>query len=241
MRPLIVVILVAGPVTMPARAADPVDYDRDIRPILSNRCFACHGAGKRRGGLRLDEMSYLHLGGDRGPAIIKGSATGSLLVKAIAGSDPNVPAMPPKGARLTSEEVSLIRTWIDQGSHGPVSDTVKRTKGHASDHWAFRSVVRPPVPPVRDVSSVRNADRPIHPHPIREATDPTRSRGGPADFAASVEPGPDRAAADARRCRRFHRRRWPECLRAERGTAPGLAGLRRAMGEALAGRRCLRG
>ena len=156
MRPLIVVILIAGSVATPVRAADPVDYDRDIRPILSNRCFACHGPEKRRAGLRLDGTSFMHLGGDRGPAIVKGSASESLLVKAIAGSDLNVPAMPPKGTRLTSEEVSLIRAWIDQGSHGPVADTAARPQVVASDHWAFRSVVRPPLPTVRDASWVRN-------------------------------------------------------------------------------------
>ena len=178
MRPLIVVILIAVLAATPVRAADPVDFDRDIRPILSNRCFECHGPEKRRAGLWLDGASFMHQGGDSGPAIVRGAASESLLVKAIAGSDPNVPAMPPRGARLTSEEVSLIRAWIDQGTHGPVADTATRPNGQASDHWAFRSVVRPPVPPVRDASWVRNPiDRfilaPLEHRKIRPAPRPT--------------------------------------------------------------------
>jgi mono/diheme cytochrome c family protein len=156
MRRVIVVILIAGSGAAGARAGDPVDYSRDIRPILSKRCFACHGPEKRRAGLRLDGMSFLHQGGDRGPAIITGAASESLLVKAVVGDDPDVTAMPPKGERLTPEEVSLIRAWIDQGTHGPTAETRTQPKAQASDHWAFRSVVRPPLPLVRDVSWVRN-------------------------------------------------------------------------------------
>ncbi|MFI5461238.1 MAG: c-type cytochrome domain-containing protein, partial [Isosphaerales bacterium] len=156
MRQLIVVILIAGSGAAGARAGDPVDYNRDIRPILSKRCFACHGPEKRRSGLRLDGMSFVHQGGDRGEAIITGAASESLLVQAITGDDPDVPTMPPNGERLTPEEVSLIRAWIDQGTHGPTAETRTKPKAPASDHWAFRPVVRPPLPLVRDVSWVRN-------------------------------------------------------------------------------------
>jgi hypothetical protein len=155
MRQVIVVILMAGSWAARVRAGDPIEYDRDIRPILSKRCFACHGPEKRRAGLRLDGMSFLHQGGDRGPAIITGAASESLLVKAVAGDDPDVPTMPPKGERLAPEEVSLIRAWIDQGTHGPTAETRTAPRAQASDHWAFRPVVRPPLPLVRDVCWVR--------------------------------------------------------------------------------------
>src|SRR5262249_17816267 len=107
MRQAMVGILIMGLGVAGVRAADPVDFNRDIRPIFSKRCYACHGPEKRRSGLRLDELSFLHQGGDRGPAIIPGAASESLLVQAIAGDDPEVPTMPPKGERLTPEEVSL--------------------------------------------------------------------------------------------------------------------------------------
>ncbi len=155
MRQVIVVILIAGSSGARARAADPVDYIRDIVPILSKRCFACHGPEKRRAGLRLDGVSFLHQGGDRGPAIITGAASESLLVKAVAGSDPDVPTMPPRGERLTPEEISLIRAWIDQGTHAPTAETRIVPKTQPSVHWAFRPVVRPPLPPVRDLSWIR--------------------------------------------------------------------------------------
>jgi hypothetical protein len=77
-------------------------------------------------------------------------------VQAIAGGGSDVPAMPPKGDRVTSAEVSLIRAWIDQGTHGATPETKTRPATPASDHWAFQPVVRPPLPTVRDVSWVRN-------------------------------------------------------------------------------------
>ncbi len=156
MRQVIVAILIAASGAAQARAADPVDYNRDIRPILNKRCFGCHGPEKQRAGLRLDGMSFLHQGGDRGPAIIAGAASKSLLIKAISGHDPDVPAMPPKGQRMTPEEVALIRAWIDQGTHASTMATIAHPVEKASDHWAFRPLVRPPLPEVRNKSWVRN-------------------------------------------------------------------------------------
>jgi hypothetical protein len=151
-----VVILTVGLGVAGVRADDPVDYNRDIRPILSKRCFACHGPEKRRSGLRLDGMSFLHQGGDRGPAVIPGKAAESLLVHAVAGDDPDVAIMPPKGERLSHEEVSLIRAWIDQGTHAVTQETKTKPAVPASHHWAFQPVVRPPLPLVRDMSWIRN-------------------------------------------------------------------------------------
>jgi Protein of unknown function (DUF1553)/Protein of unknown function (DUF1549)/Planctomycete cytochrome C len=156
MRHTIVLILIFGTCVAAARANDPVDYDRDIRPILDKRCLSCHGAVKQRSGLRLDALSFVRQGGDRGPAIKPGTASESLLVQAIAGQGSDVPTMPPKGERVTPEEVSLIRAWIDQGTHGTAGATESRPAVPASDHWAFQRVVRPPLPVVRDMSWVRN-------------------------------------------------------------------------------------
>src|ERR1700722_3887632 len=88
--------------TTRGRAADqPVDYTREIKPILTRACIGCHGADKQRSGLRLDTAAAIRAGGDSGPAILPGNAKESRLVRAIRG-EPGVEAMPPKSPRLTS-------------------------------------------------------------------------------------------------------------------------------------------
>jgi hypothetical protein len=156
-RQAILVVLIAGPGVWGVRAADPIDFEKDIRPILDKHCLACHGPEKRRSGLRLDGLSHLREGGDRGPAITSGSGAESLLVQAISGVGADVPVMPPKGDRLTHEEISLIRAWVEQASHGYPEETGTRPAAAVvSDHWAFRPVVRPAPPPVTGASWARN-------------------------------------------------------------------------------------
>src|SRR5690349_5164993 len=97
----------------------PVDYARDIQPILAERCTECHGPRKQQSGLRLDGLSYLLRGGDSGPAVVAGRGAESLLYRAVAGASEDVTTMPPEGKRLTPEQIALIRKWIDEGAKGP--------------------------------------------------------------------------------------------------------------------------
>ncbi|MHA3774011.1 PSD1 and planctomycete cytochrome C domain-containing protein [Verrucomicrobiota bacterium sgz303538] len=99
---------------------DPVtQFDREVRPILEERCFECHGPEKQKGGLRLDQKSGLFGGGDSGePAVLPGKSADSPLMKFILSTDPNE-KMPPKGERLKPEQVLALRQWIDHGAHLP--------------------------------------------------------------------------------------------------------------------------
>ena len=107
-------ILCAGRV----RAATPLDYDKDVRPVLENRCFKCHGPEKQKGKMRLDSLEAALKGGENGPDIIKGDSAKSTLVHNVARIGDEDDAMPPegKGDPLTKEQVGLIRAWIDQGA-----------------------------------------------------------------------------------------------------------------------------
>jgi mono/diheme cytochrome c family protein len=109
-----VVVAASRPAT-----AGPVDYAREIQPILAERCTECHGRQKQQSGLRLDGLSYLLRGGDSGPAVVAGRGAESLLYRAIAGASEDVATMPPEGKRLTPEQIALIRKWIDEGAKGP--------------------------------------------------------------------------------------------------------------------------
>jgi Protein of unknown function (DUF1553)/Protein of unknown function (DUF1549)/Planctomycete cytochrome C len=120
--------------------ATPVDYGRDIKPIFSSRCFACHGAVRQRAGLRLDALSLIHKGSKSNPVIAPGKAAQSLLINAVVGKDR--PRMPPEGAALTQHEIDTLRTWIDEGAKGPNEPIPADPR----NHWAFRPPVKPVLP-----------------------------------------------------------------------------------------------
>ncbi len=138
-------------------AGTTVDFVRDIEPILQKHCHACHGLEKQKGGLRLDSRGAALRGGENhAPAIIPGQSAESPLIRFVAGLDKEI-VMPPaeEGKRLSSEQVALLRAWIDQGAAWPEG---KRGEADpAALHWAFRPVVRPLAPAsVPNTSPVAN-------------------------------------------------------------------------------------
>lgn len=100
--------------TLPDSAPRKVDFSVDIHPILAEKCNACHGSGKYKGGFNLDSRENLLKGSESGPVVMEGKSAESRLIAIVAGTDPDV-VMPPKGPRLTESEVGLLRAWIDQG------------------------------------------------------------------------------------------------------------------------------
>src|SRR5262249_10844688 len=129
-------------------AAGPVDYLRDVKPILTKNCYACHGPDKQRSGLRLDTAAAALKGGDSGPVIVPGKSAASKMVKAVAGLD-DVKPMPPKGDRLSAQEIGVLRSWIDQGAKAPSSEVAAKSSQDKKKHWAFIAPVRPEPPEVR--------------------------------------------------------------------------------------------
>jgi len=129
-----------------ASAAPPVDFNRDIRPLLSNNCLFCHGPdeAERKGGvdgLRLDtaEGAAADLGsGSR--AIVPGHPETSVLVERIVSTDPDQ-QMPPKstGKRLSAAEIELLKEWVRQGAK-------------YARHWSYEPPVRSPVPTVKNAA-----------------------------------------------------------------------------------------
>src|SRR5437764_164623 len=141
------VLALASVVGIPAslRAA-PVDFARDIRPILEARCFSCHGPKKQRGDLRLDRKAVALKGGESGPVIVPGKSADSLLLRRAGSSDPDQ-RMPPTGERLTADQLRLLRAWIDQGAPWP-SDAESDPR---KTHWAFQPVRRPRGPSLSEL------------------------------------------------------------------------------------------
>ena len=105
----------------------PIDFDRDVKPILAKHCASCHGADKQRGGLRLDRKADALTGGDTGAAIAPGKAADSSLIHRVSGKDKDT-VMPPKGDRLSATEVATLAAWIDQGAKWPDDGTAKANR-----------------------------------------------------------------------------------------------------------------
>lgn len=128
---------------LPPAAQRPVDFAKDIQPILEARCQKCHGPEKQKGSWRVDLKDVAMTGGDEhAPNIIPGKSAESPLIHFVAGLDPDM-KMPSKGDPLTAEEVGLLRAWIDQGAVWPESANV--VKRDPLDWWSLKPIVRPPV------------------------------------------------------------------------------------------------
>jgi hypothetical protein len=125
----------------------PIEFDRDIRPILSNKCFACHGPDKarRKAGLRLDTPEGAVAPSKSGErAVVAGDLDQSELFQRITAED-DAQRMPPKNSGKTLEpaEIERLRSWIEQG-------------GRYTRHWSLVPPTRPKLPSVRDRSWCAN-------------------------------------------------------------------------------------
>ncbi len=132
--------LVAATLLVPAigRAADPVDYRKDVKPVLQERCYACHGALAQKAKLRVDSGAHLLKGG----VVVPGKPGASELVSRVS-SDDEATRMPPEGHALKPEQIAKIKLWIEQGAKVPADDA---PEPDPRDHWSFRSPARPEIP-----------------------------------------------------------------------------------------------
>ena len=135
-------------------------FEKNVRPILSDRCYECHSASKNssKGGLILDSRDGAFKGGDEGPSVVPGNLEKSLLIKAVRYTDPEF-AMPPKktGGKLPDDKIAILEEWVKMGAPMPAGGAAKLTglTGKARDHWAFQPVTKPTVPEVKNRAWVK--------------------------------------------------------------------------------------
>ncbi|HRE80695.1 MAG TPA: PSD1 and planctomycete cytochrome C domain-containing protein [Opitutaceae bacterium] len=129
----------------------PVDYLRDIKPIITQHCVRCHGASKEEAGLRVDTAEYMKLGGDGGSLTKVRGGEDSFLIKVVEGTHEDVPIMPYKKPPLSAAEIALLKAWVAQGAPAPEEEE----PGHFQ-HWAFVAPVRSALPEVKNKAWVRN-------------------------------------------------------------------------------------
>jgi hypothetical protein len=130
-------------VSSSARAGDKLEYNRDVRPILAENCFPCHGpdSAARKAGLRLDRRDDA----EKMEAIVPGKPDTSGLVERIFSDEKSHVMPPPKTKKkLTSAQKETLKRWIAEGAEYQL-------------HWSFIAPKRPPLPVVKDMKWVRNA------------------------------------------------------------------------------------
>ena len=153
MRAVFSLLMLAAATAWADDAQPVVDFARDVKPILAERCFTCHGPEKQKNGLRLDLRETALRGGDSGKAIAAGDVDGSLLIKLVSGGDEKR-VMPSKGERLTGPQIAILKAWIQQGAVWP--DEHAGATAVNVDHWAFKAPVRPAAPAVKNAAWARN-------------------------------------------------------------------------------------
>jgi cytochrome c553 len=103
-----------------------VDYAKDIKPLLKERCVSCHGTVKQKGGLRLDAGALI------------GKSIHADLLERVTSHDEDE-RMPPEGARLTESQVEALRKWFAAGAPFPSDEVIPKKP---SEHWSFQPVKR---------------------------------------------------------------------------------------------------
>lgn len=133
-RPLITLAIISSALAEPA--SRPIDFSKEIRPILSENCFFCHGPDekKREAGLRLDDETSSKKNNDGVIAVVPGNPEKSALIERIVSTDPDEIMPPPKQHKTISPaQIALLKEWIKQGAKW-------------GKHWSYEKVVRPTVP-----------------------------------------------------------------------------------------------
>jgi hypothetical protein len=144
---LFFVCFVCFVVCSPSLAGEVEFFEKQVRPVLAEHCFRCHGTQKQMGGLRLDSRTALLRGGDNGPVVQPGHPEKSTLVEALRWTGEL--KMPPKKA-LPAESVKALAAWVRMGLPWPAKRFAHESSEAWQKHWAFQPVKDPPLPSVRD-------------------------------------------------------------------------------------------
>ena len=150
-------VVLAAPFGLDASDSGQAEFfEKRIRPLLIERCHACHGGetASPMGGLRLDSVEAMLAGGSRGPAVAPGRPEESLLIRAVSFEDSEL-KMPPTG-RLSDREIADLVQWVKSGAHFPESGAAASDTGGGIDweaarrFWSFRPIQDPRLPQVED-------------------------------------------------------------------------------------------
>ncbi|MCX7423310.1 MAG: DUF1553 domain-containing protein [Planctomycetia bacterium] len=130
-------------------------FETNIRPVLVEHCWSCHGAKKQWAGLRLDSRKALLQGGDSGAAVVPGKAAESRLIRAIKHEDENLKM--PENGKLSERQIADFVKWVELGAPFPNAQPSGERVDPAK-HWAFQPIARPTVPQTASQTDVAPLD-----------------------------------------------------------------------------------
>ncbi|MDP9050131.1 MAG: DUF1549 domain-containing protein, partial [Acidobacteriota bacterium] len=159
-RPVAELVAVSGGPMTPERVAEQNDYfETQVRPVLVQNCYMCHGTAAK-GGLRLDSREGMLQGGKDGAVVVAGHPELSMLVRAVHYTDPLL-QMPPRKA-LNPDQVAAIDQWIKMGMPWPkdvAPKLIMTVTAEQRKFWAFKPPVRPTIPVVNTKWAETDIDR----------------------------------------------------------------------------------
>ncbi len=167
-----------------ARAADKVDFEKDVAPLLSQHCVKCHGEEKQKGKLRLDSKANVAKGGKSGnPVLGGGDVAKSELVRRITLPKGDDDAMPPEDGPLPEKAITVFKDWISQGAAWPEAFIVKAAAKSGAETSAAPATPAAPAAPRRPVPPLPELPKDFKPAPAETAAIATLAKIG-------VEPRP---------------------------------------------------
>ena len=146
-------LLLSCTLTGPLRARDDQSFEMQVRPLLVEKCYACH-TEERMGGLQLDTREHALKGGKDGAVIVPGDPEKSLLIQALRYTDPKL-KMPP-GGRLKDGQIAAVEAWVKAGAVWPDAPKAPQTAvayqitPEQRAFWSFQPIRKPAVPAVHD-------------------------------------------------------------------------------------------
>jgi hypothetical protein len=138
-------------------------FEKEVRPLLIERCYECHADKKQKGSLRLDNISYMLSGGDSGPALVKGEPEKSLIIEAVRYHNADL-EMPPK-EKLADKQIAVLEKWVKLGAPWPeaeASRVVVDENGFTAEDknfWCFQPLTNPQPPVVKSEWAKTNIDK----------------------------------------------------------------------------------
>ncbi len=128
-------------------SADQVEFfEREVRPVLAEHCYSCHGVDKQKAELRLDSREAVLKGGDGGKVVVVGKPEESSLIRSIRHEGDS--KMPAKAPKLSDSQIASLTEWVRMGLPWPEGEVrqLSQSEKAAKEHWAFQPVSNPAVP-----------------------------------------------------------------------------------------------
>jgi hypothetical protein len=147
---LVLAVALSAPAAAPPTAGDEF-FEKEVRPLLVERCIKCHGGDKTRGSLKLTSRDAVLQGGDTGPAAVPGKPDDSLLIQLVRRTDK---MKMPKDKQLPDREIAVLTRWVEMGLPYPAAAATLVAGFHITDEqrhfWAFQPVKVAPAPAVKN-------------------------------------------------------------------------------------------